>query len=89
MEDVILDNLPSTANMILNILWDENREMTVPELMEAVNRQYHTHWEKNDIKQFADYLVQSDYVEKRYHRLKAYYIALGADFQSPIAEDDI
>ena len=81
MEDVILDNLPGTANMILNTLWDENREMTVLELTEAVNREYHTHWEKNDIKQFAEYLVHLDYVEKRYHRFKAYYVALGADVE--------
>lgn len=81
MEDVILDNLPDTANIILNILWCENREMTVPELTEAVNREYHTHWEKNDIKQFAEYLVFADYVEKRYRRFKAYYVALGAEFE--------
>lgn len=81
MEDVILDNLPATANMIMNILWEENREMTVPELTEAVNREYHTHWEKRDIKQFAEFLVHSDYAEKRYRRWKVYYIALGADFE--------
>lgn len=27
MESVFLDNLPDTANMILNILWDRNEEM--------------------------------------------------------------
>lgn len=81
MGDVILDNLPDTANIILNILWDENREMTVHELTEAVNREYHTHWGKNDIKQFAEYLVYADYVEKRYRRFKAYYVALGAEFE--------
>ncbi len=26
MESVFLDNLPDTANMILNILWDRNEE---------------------------------------------------------------
>lgn len=81
MEDVILDNLPGTANMILNILWEENREMNVLELMEAVNHEYHTCKEKDDIKEFADYLVRVDYVEKRHHRFKAYYIALGADYE--------
>lgn len=25
MESVFLDNLPDTANMILNILWDRNK----------------------------------------------------------------
>ena len=27
MESVFLDNLPDTANMILNILWDKNEEI--------------------------------------------------------------
>lgn len=81
LESVFLDNLPATANMILNILWDENREMTVAELTEEVNRKYQMRWEKRDIKEFADYLVHSDYVERHYRRFKAYYIALGSDFE--------
>ena len=32
MESVFLDNLPDTANMILNILWDRNEEMCTAEL---------------------------------------------------------
>lgn len=36
MESVFLDNLPDTANMILNILWDRNEEMCTAELTEAV-----------------------------------------------------
>ena len=35
MESVFLDNLPDTANMILNILWDRNEEMCTAELTEA------------------------------------------------------
>lgn len=27
MESVFLDNLPDTANMILNILWDRNEDV--------------------------------------------------------------
>ena len=40
MESVFLDNLPDTANMILNILWDRNEEMCTAELTEAVNEVY-------------------------------------------------
>ena len=39
MESVFLDNLPDTANMILNILWDRNEEMCTAELTEAVNEE--------------------------------------------------
>lgn len=42
----ILDNLPDTANMILNILWDRNEEMCTAELTEAVNEVYNRRWEK-------------------------------------------
>ena len=37
MESVFLDNLPDTANMILNILWDRNEEMCTAELTEFIN----------------------------------------------------
>lgn len=78
-DDVLLDNLPETANMILNVLWNYNRKMTVPELTEKVNEQYGKSWTKDHIKQFANLLVSSDYVEKKHRGLKTYYIALGAD----------
>ena len=47
MESVFLDNLPDTANMILNILWDRNEEMCTAELTEAVNEVYNRRWEKD------------------------------------------
>lgn len=46
MESVFLDNLPDTANMILNILWDRNEEMCTDELTEAVNEVYNRRWKK-------------------------------------------
>ena len=52
MESVFLDNLPDTANMILNILWDRNEEMCTAELTEAVNEVYNRRWEKGLIQEF-------------------------------------
>ena len=80
-EDVFLDNLPDTANMILNVLWSNNRAMSVPELTEKVNEIYHKSWDNDHIKAFAKLLVTSDYIEKKYHGFKTYYVALGADFE--------
>ena len=54
MESVFLDNLPDTANMILNILWDRNEEMCTAELTEAVNEVYNRRWEKGLIQEFID-----------------------------------
>ena len=79
--DVFLDNLPDTANMILNVLWNRNCEMTVSELADTVNEIYHTSWDETHIKNFAKLLVTSDYVEKKHHGFKTYYVALGADFE--------
>ena len=79
MDMVYLDNLPETANVVLNILWAENRRMTVAELTWRTNQVCHTRWEKRDIKAFANYLVHSDYAERRYHRFQVYYSALGMD----------
>lgn len=53
MESVFLDNLPDTANMILNILWDKNEEMCTAELTEAVNEVYNRRWEKGLIQEFG------------------------------------
>lgn len=81
MDYVILDNIPESANMILNVLWDRNREMSVAELTEAVNGEFGRRWEIEDIRKFANYLVNADYVLRKRHKLRAYYIAVGADFE--------
>lgn len=86
-KDTFLDNLPDTANMILNVLWDNNCEMMVPELTEKVNQKYGTDWSKEHIKEFARLLVSSDYAEKKYHGFKTYYIALGAELQAEYCDE--
>lgn len=58
MESVFLDNLPDTANMILNILWDRNEEMCTAELTEAVNEVYNRRWEKGLIQEFINLLIR-------------------------------
>lgn len=60
MESVFLDNLPDTANMILNILWDKNEEMCTAELTEAVNEVYNRRWEKGLIQEFINLLIRMD-----------------------------
>lgn len=81
MDDVFLDNLPDTANMILNVLWSKEEEMSIVELMEAVNGEYHTRWTKEDIRRFANLLVISDYAEKRHRGWKTYFAAIGAKYE--------
>ena len=60
MESVFLDNLPDTANMILNILWDKNEEMCTAELTEAVNEVYNRRWEKGLIQEFINLLIRME-----------------------------
>lgn len=81
LESVFLDNLPDTANMILNILWDRNAEMCTAELTDAVNEEYNRRWEKGMIQEFINLLVRMDYVEKKRHGLRVYYAALGSDYE--------
>lgn len=78
-EDVFLDNLPRTANYILNVLWDRNAQMTVAELTEAVNKKYETQWERKDIQKFIRLLVNGDYVDVKRKGLHLYYHALGLE----------
>lgn len=81
MESVFLDNLPDTANTILNILWDRNEEMCTAELTEAVNEVYNRRWEKGLIQEFINLLIRMDYVEKKRHGFRVYYTALGSDYK--------
>ena len=81
MESVFLDNLPDTANMILNILWDRNEEMCTDELTEAVNEVYNRRWEKGLIQEFINLLIRMDYVEKKRHGFRVYYTALDSDYE--------
>lgn len=76
-----LDTLPNTSNHLLNILWDRNHEMTLDELTEAVNAEFSTHWEKAEVKKFAQQLVFKSYAVVKYHGFKKYYMALGADLE--------
>lgn len=78
-EDVFLDNLPRTANYILNVLWDRNVPMTIAELTEAVNEKYETQWERKDIQKFVRLLVNGDYVDVKRKGLHLYYCALGME----------
>ena len=81
MDYIILDNLPESANMILNVLWDKNREMSLEELTQTVDEEFNRRWHKEDIQTFADYLVKADYILRKRHLFHPYYIAVGADFE--------
>ena len=76
-----MDNLSDGINMILNVIWDRNREMSVDELTEAVGAEFHRKWEKDEVQKFADYLVKTDYIMRKRHKLRPYYIAIGADYE--------
>lgn len=80
--EVFLDNLPRTANQILNVLWDRNKAMTVVELTEAVNAEYGTHLEKREIQKFVKLLVSGDYVDIKRRGLRAYYQPLGMEYMT-------
>ncbi len=60
-EYVFLDNLPETANQILNVLWIENREMSVEEMTERVNQEFSTNRDWETVKQFLKMFVKWDY----------------------------
>lgn len=79
MDGVFLDNLSDAGNMILNILWDRNREMGADELSEAVKEVYQRNLEPRVIRKNANLLVRQGYVQRRRHGVKVYYIALGAE----------
>lgn len=81
-DEVFLDNLPRTANQILNVLWDRNKAMTVAELTDAVNAEYGTHLEKSETQKFVKLLVDSDYVDVKRHGFRAYYQPLGMEYMT-------
>ncbi len=76
---VKLDNLSDTQNHLLNILWTENKEMTLDELTKQINGSYDTKWNRGEIRQFMEALVIKEYVKKQRHKLKTYYAALSIE----------
>ena len=79
-EDVFLENLPRTANQILNVLWDKNTMMTAEELTQEVNSKYETQWERRDIQEFINILITADYVDAKRKGFRKYYHALGMEY---------
>lgn len=76
---VKLDNLSETQNHLLNVLWTENKEMTLDELTKQINGSYDTKWNRGEIRQFMEALVIKEYVKKQRHKLKTYYAALSIE----------
>ncbi len=78
-EYVEMDNMPKTSCQLLNILWAENRALTLEELTELLNTNFSGTWPKHDVMQFLRQLLIGDYAEKRRRGLKTYYAALGCE----------
>lgn len=77
--EVFLDNLPRTANLLLNILWDRNKAMTLDELTEVLNAEYEVDMDRKRVLEFVKALVNHDYVNKRWKGFRVYYSALGME----------
>ena len=78
-EYVEMDNMPKTSCQLLNILWAENRALTLEELTELLNANFSSDWLKQDVFLFLRQLLIGDYAEKRRRGFKTYYAALGCE----------
>ncbi len=79
-DEVFLDNLPRTANQILNVLWSRNRAMAVNELLEAVNVEYMVRLDRREIQKFIKLLVDAEYIEAKRRGFHVYYQTLGLEY---------
>ena len=48
-EYVEMDNMPKTSCHLLNILWAENRALTLDELTRLVNSNFSGQWTRQDV----------------------------------------
>ena len=78
-EYVEMDNMPVISCQLLNILWAENRALTIDELTELLNSNFASEWPKHDVVMFLRQLLIGDYAEKRHRGFKTYYAALGCE----------
>ena len=78
-EYVEMDNMTKTSCQLLNILWAENRALTLEELTELLNANFSSDWPKQDVFLFLRQLLIGDYAEKRRRGFKTYYAALGCE----------
>lgn len=76
-----LDNIPATANSLLNILWEQNRAMTLSELTKLYNQSTSKSWSQREIRHFLNLLIRFDYIESKRHGLALYYSALGSEYE--------
>lgn len=79
-DEVFLENLPRTANQILNVLWSRNRAMAVAELVEVVNAEYVTNLNQRELQKFIKLLVSAEYIEAKRRGLRIYYQTLGLEY---------
>ena len=79
-EYVEMDNMPKTSCHLLNILWAENRALTLDELTRLVNSNFSGQWTRQDVFLFLRQLLIGDYAEKRRHVFKIYYVARGSEY---------
>lgn len=79
MSDLFLDNLSEEMNMVLNVLWDVDRSISISELTDAINEKYHKNWNKTMVREVADVLVYKDYAQKERHLWNVSYRALSED----------
>ena len=68
-DEVFLDNLPRTANQILNVLWNRNREMGVDELTDALNQDYVVRLGRREVQRFVRLLLHAEYIEAKKIRI--------------------
>lgn len=74
---VELGNVPEEANHLMNILWDRNRKMSLPELSEGLVSEYAMSLEQEEVQNQMELLVDMDYAEHKDEGEDIYYIALG------------
>lgn len=77
MQYVELGNVPEEANHLMNILWDRNRKMSLPELSEGLVSEYSMSLEQQEVQDQMELLVDMDYVERKDEGEDICYVALG------------
>ena len=77
---MLMTNITDCELLVFHVILNADQEITLVEIMSALEEKYHNGWERSTVCTFVGHLVQKGYVQSRRQGRKFYY--------SPIVDKD-
>lgn len=71
------ENVPDLANLVLRVLWNAKREISIADITQVVNEKYGACWSEETITELLSLLIYKNYKEEKRQGLIGECIYLG------------